>query len=58
MYKITIKALGYETLEQIIQADSLKEAKRAQAQAMADWLALNDIGKDSAGLAFVHVGKV
>jgi hypothetical protein len=56
-YTITVKALGYTTIEMTLSARSIAEARHQEHEALRMWLRANDVDEDSLGLAFVETRK-
>jgi len=53
-YIITVKAVGYTTVEYRVTAGSLADARKQERNAVSMWLKENDIDEDSRDLAFVQ----
>lgn len=57
-YQIKVYALGYDSTTKIVEAPSLREARKSESEAITEWLAHNDIDSDSRGLAFTQITLV
>lgn len=58
-YKIEVHALGYEDTSKIVEASSLREAKREERQAKVEWCDHNAIDLDSDfEMPFTRITKV
>ena len=53
-YEIEVRALGYDTTKTVVEAESLREAKKSERKAIGEWLAHNDVDYSTRGLASVR----
>lgn len=57
-YRIEVHALGYDDTSLVVEAPSLREAKRSERDAKLQWCEHNDIDTDSVDLAFTRITKL
>ena len=57
-YQIEVSALGYDTTATIVLAESLKQAKKSEHKAIAEWLSHNDVDRSAKGFARVHYSLI
>lgn len=56
-FTITVRALGYDSVEMKVPASDIYEARRHEPEAVNAWLKANDVDEDSLGLAFVETRR-
>lgn len=58
MFKITVSAVGYETITNVVMAETIRAARNEERNAVNAWLDHNAIDSDSRELAFVKTVRV
>lgn len=58
IYRIEVRAEGYDTTCKIVQAANMSEARKSEREAVTEWIKYNDSGEDSRGLAFVSTKRI